>query len=121
MLRKTLITMTLGTALLAAVVVASPGEFDREDYYERRGPMPFELLDLNGDGKVTADEHAQVRAERHQYRAGNGYRMRGLQQAPQFDQIDRDGNDAIDRDELDQWHAQRLQQRHAGRMPPWGR
>ena len=80
--------------------------------------MPFELLDRNDDGKVTADEHAQARAERHRFRVDHGYRMQGMQSAPNFDRMDRDGSGAIDRDELSQWQAQRMQQRHARRLAP---
>ena len=118
MLRRTFTITALAAALLSAAVLASPGEYDRDHYYERPGPMPFELLDLNDDGKVTADEHAQARAERHRYRAEHGYRMRGMQSAPDFDRMDRNGNGAIDRDELTQWQTQRMQQRQAGRWAP---
>ena len=114
--KRTLIT-TLGAAVLATTAAASPGEYDRDDYYERRGPMPFEVLDLDGDGTVTAQEHAQVRAERHARRAEYGYPMRGMADAPDFAQIDRDGSGAISPEELSAWQAQRMQQRQAQR---WG-
>ncbi|MDJ0739863.1 MAG: hypothetical protein QNJ91_09100 [Gammaproteobacteria bacterium] len=74
----------LAAMTVAAGVAASPGEYDRDDYYERRGPMPFGVLDLNSDGKVTADEHAQVRKERRALRAERGYLMRRAPDAAEF-------------------------------------
>ena len=78
----------------------------------------FAVSELTLVGKVTADEHAQARAERHRFRVDHGYRMQGMQSAPNFDRMDRDGSGAIDRDELSQWQAQRMQQRHARRLAP---
>lgn len=112
---RTLTISTLAAALLAGTALGSSDEYDRDDYYERRGPMPFSVLDLNGDGMVTAEEHAQVRAERRAHRAGMGYPMRGAAYAPNFEQVDRDNSGAIDREELSAWQAQRMQQRPRGR------
>lgn len=107
---KTFISTAVGIALLAGAAVASPGEDERHEYYERRGPLPFEVLDLNGDGTVSAEEHAQVRAERMRLRAEQGYPMRNAPSAPAFEQLDRDGSGAIDREELSNWQAQRMPQ-----------
>lgn len=118
MLRKSKFLTTFAAMAVAAGVAASPGEYDRDDYYERRGPMPFGVLDLNGDGKVTADEHAQVRRERRALRAERGYPMRRAPDAPDFSRIDRDASGAISPDELSAWHAQRMQRRQAERWGP---
>jgi len=115
---KTLIT-ALGLALLAGTAAASSYDAERSEYYERRGPMPFEVLDLNGDGVVSPDEHAQVRSERHSYRSERGYPMRNAAAAPNFDRVDTDASGAIDRDELSAWQAQRMQQRCMGRGGRW--
>ena len=106
--------------VLAAGVAASPGDDEYREYYERRGPVPFEVMDLNADGVVTAQEHQQVRAERQRIRAEQGYPMRRAASAPHFEQIDRDGNGSIDREELSDWQAQRMQQRGMGRGGRWG-
>ena len=111
----TLSLATLGAVLLTGAAIASPGEYERDEHYERRGPMPFEVLDLNRDGTVSAEEHARVRSERHAERAEHGYRLRNAGNAPSFEQIDRDSNGSIDREELSQWQAQRMQERQAGR------
>lgn len=108
MKKFSLIIPTLSLALVAGAALASPGEDERYEYYERRGPMPFEVMDRDGDGVVTKAEHAQVRTERQQVRSEQGYPMRNAGSAPAFEQIDRDHNGAIDRDELNEWHAQRV-------------
>ena len=120
MLNKTLITTT-GLALLVSAVIASPGEYQREAYYERRGPMPFEVLDLNNDGLVTAQEHAQVRAERQAARTAQGRRLRHAPTAPRFQQTDSDDDGAIGRDELGAWRGRRMVQRGPGGCGRWQR
>ncbi len=120
MIKPTLFLSTLGLALLVGAAGASPGEYERQEYYERRGPMPFELMDLNRDGVVTTEEHAQVRNERRQARTQMGYPMRNAPYAPAFEQIDSDGNGSISHEELSAWHTQRMQQRGM-RMGPPGR
>jgi hypothetical protein len=107
---------TLSLALLAGTALASPGEDERHEYYERRGPLPFEVMDLNGDGVVTRAEHAQVRTERQRVRSEQGYPMRNAGAAPVFEQIDRDGSGVIERSELNEWHAQRAPK---GMGPGW--
>jgi hypothetical protein len=116
--RNLLIATSL--ALLTGIATASPDEYEREEYYERPGPMPFEALDLDGDGVVTAQEHAQVRAQRHAAMAKRGYPMRNAAGAPRFEQIDSDGDESISRDELSAHQLQRMQRKgmHHGRY--WG-
>ena len=36
---------TLVLVLLTGTAMASPDEYEHEVYYERRGPMPFEILE----------------------------------------------------------------------------
>ena len=104
----------LGIVLVAGVAGASPGEYERHEYYEHRGPMPFEVVDLNGDGVVTADEYTKVRTERHAYRASQGYPMRNAKSAPQFARIDLDADGSISEQEFAQHQANRMQRRQMG-------
>jgi Ca2+-binding EF-hand superfamily protein len=99
----------LSMLLLSGLAFSSPD--DNEKYYLQRGPMPFEVLDLNGDGNITAEEHATVRSQRHAARAKAGYLMRNKNKAPVFEQADLDSSGAISRDELSKWQARRFQQR----------
>ena len=121
MINRTFLISTLSLALLAGTAAASPDEYEREAYYERRGPMPFELFDLNRDGVVTAEEHAQVRNERRETRANLGYPMRNAPYAPSFEQIDLDNDGSISRDELAASQAQRMPRRGMGMGGPPGR
>jgi len=97
----------LSLTLLAGSAISSPGEYEK--YYLQRGPMPFEVLDLNGDGVVTAQEHAAVRSERQATRIKAGYRMRNARKAPAFEQADLDGSGALTRDECRKHESRRLQ------------
>jgi hypothetical protein len=118
MLNKTLISLG-GLALMTGAAFASPDEFEREDYYEKRGPMPYEVYDLNRDGVVSAKEHSTVRAQRQAARRAQGYPMRHAAAAPDFAQIDSDGNAAISRAEFDAWQARHLQQKQAAGGRDW--
>ena len=113
---------TIGvTALLlgAAAIASDPGQWERADYYERRGPMPFEVYDLNQDGVITAEEHAKARSERQEARAGMGYPVRNARFAPSFEQIDVDGSGSIDKAELSAHQSRCMQQKYPGRGGRW--
>ncbi len=101
--------------LIAGSASVYASDYEREDYYERRGPMPFEVMDLNSDGVITTAEHEQVRADRQKVRSEHGYPMRRAASAPKFEQIDLNDDGSIDRDELSAWRAQNWQQRGTGR------
>jgi len=121
MLNDKLLISTVALTLSAGTAIASPDEFEREAYYHQRGPMPFEVLDLNHDGTITAEEHAQVRAERWAAREQLGYPMRNAASAPTFEQIDTDNDGSISRDELAAAQTQRMQQRPGMGMGRGGR
>lgn len=99
----------LSMVLLSSSVFSSPVEYEK--YYLQRGPMPFEALDLNGDGIITTAEHATVRSERHAARTKAGYMLRNSRTGPAFEQADLDASGAVSRDELSKWQARRFQQR----------
>ncbi len=111
MLNKRIVTTTLGLVLLSGIAAASPGEYEREEAYEHRGPVPFTAIDRNNDGTVSADEHAQMHRERYEYRSKHGYPMRNAATPPSFEQIDTNGDGSVSREEHAIWQNQRMQQR----------
>lgn len=117
MLSNKILTSALGLSLLAGAAYASSEGHEREEYYQGRGPMPFEVFDLNQDGVVTAEEHAQVRGQRQAARAQMGYPMRNAASAPSFEQLDGDGDGNISREELAGHQVQCMQ----GRQGLYGR
>lgn len=112
MINNKFIFPILGLALVSSVATASRDEYEEYEAYEhKRGPVPFEVLDLNRDGVVTAEEHVNIRAQRHQAFSKKGYPMRNMASAPTFEQIDKDASGAISREEMLQWRAERWQQK----------
>lgn len=74
--------------------------------------MPaFTDFDLNGDGKVVAEEFDEARAKRIAERAQQGYQMKNLAHAPTFVQLDTNKDGAINPEEFAAHKAQRLQQK----------
>lgn len=114
MLKKTVTTAMLAL-LLAGTASASPDGDDRNEYYERRGPMPFEAFDRDGDGVVTREEQQRTHEERQAVRAQRGMPTRDVDMNSRFDEIDGDGNGMISRDELQAWQNMRREQRMTGK------
>ena len=97
------------TTLLANTVVSSDAQY--QYLHQQRGPMSFEMHDLNKDGVISANEFSQARMQRHAVRQKAGYQLRNANKAPVFENIDQDNNGIISRDELSSWHKYRLSQR----------
>lgn len=81
------------------------------------GPPAFGTIDLNGDGRVSADEFTHYRAERRAARAAEGRPMRNAASAPTFESLDQDGNGYLTAAEV----TQGQQARFASRGPGYGR
>jgi hypothetical protein len=105
--------LTLGMAALlglSGLVLAQPPQASF-------GPPAFGTIDLNGDGRVSADEFTQHRAQRRAARAAEGRPMRNAASAPTFESLDRDGNGYLTSAEV----TQGQQARFASRGPGYGR
>jgi hypothetical protein len=95
---------------LSGLVLAQPSQASF-------GPPAFGTIDLNGDGRVSANEFAQHRAERMAARAAEGRPMRNAANAPTFESLDTNGNGFLTPSEV----AQGQQARLASRGPGYGR
>jgi len=113
MLKKRTTTALLAL-LVAGAAVASPDSDDGYEYYERRGPMPFEAFDRDDDDRVTRQEQRLTHDERQRYRAMQGRPVRDVDLDARFDAIDTDGDGVVSRDELAAWQAMHRQQRMSG-------
>jgi len=76
----------------------------------------FDTMDRDGNGTVSAEEHAQFRAERLAVRSAQGRLLRNAGNAPSFQALDADGNGTLTRSEV--MSAQ--QARMAARGPGYG-
>ena len=112
------LTILAGTALLAAtgVAIAQPADGPRPDpnadvtrqQVIERTDQRFSRLDLDSDGRATAEEARQAHEQRRAERAG---RM--------FERLDANSDGSISRAEFDQARAERVERR-AERRPGRG-
>jgi hypothetical protein len=79
-------------------------------------------MDTNGDGYVSADEHASFRAQRMAANAEAGRPLRNAGNAPQFTDIDADSDGRLSRTEMAQFRDQRMAGRpcNRGGRSGWG-
>lgn len=71
------------------------------------GPPSFSAMDTNADGKVSADEFNQFRAQRMAARAAEGRPMRNAANAPTFQSLDTNGDGYLSQAEMAQHMAAR--------------
>ena len=81
-----------------------------------RGPgsAPFDLMDVDSNGGISAAEHAQFRAERQRALAAQGRLLRNAANAPAFEAIDTDGDGQISRAEMTTMRQARMADRGYG-------
>lgn len=103
-----LVAGLLAAATTAGLVVASPDDQkDYEEYNKQRGPLPFEVYDQNGDGVLSAEEFADIKAARAAYRAERMAKKR----AGRFDAMDTDDDGMISLEEYTAYRTERTHQR----------
>lgn len=122
----------LTTALLAAglgvtvsaTALAQPGWTGGQYGPGGRGPAPFTAMDADGDGFVSASEHASFRARRLAERAESGRLLRNAGNAPRFTDLDADDDGRLSQAEVAQFRNTRMLQRGSGpgyrRGGAWG-
>lgn len=76
-----------------------------------RGPMSFEMFDIDGDGRITEPEFSAARAERMAARAAQGAPLRGAAGAPTFAFFDRNADGSVTIDEFAEARRARSQGR----------
>jgi Ca2+-binding EF-hand superfamily protein len=74
-------------------------------------------MDLDGNGAVSAAEHAQFRAERQRAMAAQGRPMRNAASAPTFESIDANNDGQISRGEMAAMRQARMAARGGGYGP----
>jgi hypothetical protein len=92
----------------SAAVVAQPGRTGGQYGPAGRGPAAFSAIDANGDGYVSAAEHAAFRGQRMAANAQAGRLLRNAGNAPRFTDIDADGDGRLSRTEVSQFRSQRM-------------
>ena len=108
-----ILNSSLSLILLAGATYASSGAPDHEEYSQRRGPVPCEVLDRNQDGLVSRQEYVQLRDERRTARTQRGYPMRGGNIEARFERMDSNDDNSISHKEFVAHQAQRMQRRQA--------
>jgi len=104
-------------ALGVAALLALSGLVQAQNPPAFAGAPAFASVDTNGDGRVSADEFAQHRAQRMAARAAQGRPMRNAASAPSFESVDTNGDGYLVPAEL----VQAQQARFASRGPGNGR
>jgi Ca2+-binding EF-hand superfamily protein len=82
-----------------------------------RGPIPFAAFDLDGSGAISEQEFYSVRAKRMAARAAEGRALKNAANAPQFAEIDSNGDGSLSPEELLAGQQKHMQQ-HGGGMGP---
>ena len=99
------VTMLVAAPMVVAQTVPPP-----------RGPAPFAMFDLNGDGVVTEQEFNRARAERRAALAAQGRPLRASADAPHFSDLDLNGDGLLTPDEIAAYRQSRMQGRGRGGM-----
>lgn len=113
LLSTALLAAGLGLAI-SATALAQPGWTGGEYGPGGRGPAPFTAMDADGDGFVSAPEHASFRAQRQAERAASGRLLRNAGNAPQFTDLDANDDGRLSRAEVAQFRNTRMLQRGYG-------
>jgi len=76
-----------------------------------RGPIPFSVYDVDGNGLISEQEFTQIRNERIAAKAAQGRPMKNKGNSPSFSSFDEDGNGQLTQKELDSGQQAQMQNR----------
>jgi hypothetical protein len=113
LLTSALLAAGLGVTV-SATALAQPGWTGGQYGPGGRGPAPFTAMDADGDGFVSAPEHASFRAQRQAERAASGRLLRNAGNAPRFTDLDVDDDGRLSQTEIGQFRTRRMLQRGYG-------
>jgi hypothetical protein len=113
----TLLAASIGLIGAGGAAVAQPGWMGAPGGSASRGPAAFSAMDSDGDGAISAAEHAAFRAERIAANAAAGRALRNVGNAPAFEDIDANGDGELSQAELGDFRSARMAARggNAGR------
>ena len=103
-------TKSIAMAVMASAVTAvyaQPAEIPG------RGPIPFNAIDLDGNGTISAQEFDTVHQQRMSARAAEGRPMRGMANGHSYTDFDTDDNGQLTPDELAAGQHVQMQKRQA--------
>ena len=81
-----------------------------------RGPIPFNAIDLDGNGSISEQEFSSVHQQRMSARAAEGRPMRGMVNHPLYVDFDTDHDGQLTPDELAAGRQIRMQKRQGMSM-----
>ncbi len=103
------LSMIFAAGALAAMV----GQATAQNVTQR-GPLPFNVWDINNDGYISQEEFNTIRQKRQAARAAEGRMMRNQASAPSFASFDKNGDGKISLEEFMAQRQQMMRQRPRG-------